>query len=406
MGDTQNTANTTSHHTMKRALVIAASLALVWGAPQFLTDTIRSNCRSEVTTVFEETETETVNKVICQTEFREECSAKVSEVCRNVTTGEAKCEQIENFVCVDSITNKCGIEKVLKNVSYTETVCRSKLENICEKEFVDGEATPVEGSCVSKPTEVCEEMTRFQEEFVDEDRCRDIPIKDCKNVQSEVCSEQQELVCEDSEDCQIVPHEECEHIVEKIPKKVSKKITKVVCDESEEVEEPTEVKDESSNNDDNSNNIINDIFEIFGIGNSGENEIDDEKPEFVPVTTTEFMVDDGLLSESTTKTTTKSTTASTTTRTTTTSTTTTTTTATPTTLRSSTVSDSENIPTVATNVRRMDGSKIIFSDEELEARNKDLANRVYLNVVPNRPTSTESAPRTSEDPHSRIFFPE
>merc|ERR1712193_173772 len=398
MGDTQNTANTTSHHTMKRALVIAASLALVCGAPQFLTDTLRSNCRSEVTTVFEETETETVNKVICQTEFREECNTKVAEVCRNVTMGEAKCEQMENFVCVDSITNKCGIEKVLKNVSYTETVCRSKLENICEKEFIDGEATPVEGSCVSKPTEVCEEMTRFQEEFVDEDRCRDIPIKDCKNVQSEVCSEQQEQVCEPqhSEDCQIVPHEECEHIVEKIPKKVSKKITKVVCDESGEGEEPSEEKDESSNNDDNSNNIINDIFEIFGIGNSGENEIDDEKPEFVPVTTTEFMVDDGLLSESTTQTTTTSTTASTTTSTTTTTTT----------LRSSTVSDSENIPTVATNVRRMDGSKIIFSDQELEARNKDLANRVYLNVVPTRPTSTESAPRTSEDPHSRIFFPE
>merc|ERR1711978_113075 len=406
MGDTQNTANTTNHHTMKRALVIAASLALVCGAPQFLTDTLRSNCRSEVTTVFEETETETVNKVICQTEFREECSAKVSEVCRNVTTGEAKCEQMENFVCVDSITNKCGIEKVLKNVSYTETVCRSKLENICEKEFIDGEATPVEGSCVSKPTEVCEEMTRFQEEFVDEDRCRDIPIKDCKNVQSEVCSEQQELVCEPqhSEDCQIVPHEECEHIVEKIPKKVCKKITKVVCDESEEGEEE---KDESSNNDDNSNNIINDIFEIFGIGNSGENEIDDEKPEFVPVTTTEFMVDDGLLSESTTQTTTTSTTASTTTATTTRSSTSTTSTrTTTTTLRSSTVSDSENIPTVATNVRRMDGSKIIFSDQELEARNKDLANRVYLNVVPTRPTSTESAPRTSEDSHSRIFFPE
>merc|ERR1712102_191093 len=406
MGDTQNTANTTTHHSMKRALVIAASLALVCGAPQFLTDTLRSNCRSEVTTVFEETETETVNKVICQTEFREDCSAKVSEVCRNVTSGEAKCEQVENFVCVDSITNKCGIEKVLKNVSYTETVCRSELENICEKEFIDGEATPVEGSCVSKPTEVCEEMTRFQEEFVDEDRCRDIPIKDCKNVQSEVCSEQQEQVCEPqhSEDCQIVPHEECEHIVEKIPKKVSKKITKVVCDESEEGEEE---KDESSNNDDNSNNIINDIFEIFGISNSGENEIDDEKPEFVPVTTTEFMVDDGLFSESTTQTTTTSTTASTTTATTTrSSTSTTSTTTTTTTLRSSTVSDSENIPTVATNVRRMDGSKIIFSDQELEARNKDLANRVYLNVVPTRPTSTESAPRTSEDPHSRIFFPE
>merc|ERR1712244_141603 len=399
--DTQNTANTTHHHTMKRAIVIAASLALVWGAPQFKTDTIRSNCRSEVTTVFEETETETVNKVICQTEFREDCSAKVSmsEVCRNVTTGEAKCEQIDNFVCVDSITNKCGIEKVLKNVSYTETVCRSKLENICEKEFIDGEAKPVEGSCVSKPTGVCEEMTRFQEEFVDEDRCRDIPIKDCKNVQSEVCSEQQELVCEPqhTEDCQIVPHEECEHIVEKIPKKVSKKITKVVCDENEEGEEPTEVEDASSNNDDS---IINNIFEIFGISNTGENEIDDEKPEFVPViTTTEFMVDDGLLSESTTKTTTTSTMAPTTT-------TTTSTTTSTTTIKTSTVKDSENIPNVTTEVRRMDGSKIIFSDHELDARNKDLASRVYLNVVPTRPTSTESAPRTSEDPHSRIFFPE
>merc|ERR1712149_122324 len=392
MGDTQNTANTTNHHTMKRAIVMAALLALVWGAPQFKTDTIRSNCRSEVTTVFEETETETVNKVICQTEFREDCNAKVAEVCRNVTIGEGECQNIEKFECVDSITNKCGIEKVLKNVSYTETVCRTKLENICEKEFVGGEARPVEGSCATKPTEVCEEMTRFQEEFVDEDRCRDIPIKDCKNVQSEVCNEKTESVCEPqhTEDCQIVPHEECEHIVEKIPKKVSKKITKVVCDENEEGEEPTEVEDESSNNDDS---IINNIFEIFGISNTGENEIDDEKPEFVPVTTTtEFMVDDGLLSESTTKTTATSTMAPTTTTTTSTTT--------------STVKDSENIPTVTTEVRRMDGSKIIFSDHELDARNKDLASRVYLNVVPTRPTSTESAPSTSEDPHSRIFFPE
>merc|ERR1711950_36719 len=154
MGDRAPTAN--NNHTMKRAIVIAATLALVWGAPQFLTDTIKSNCRSEVTTVFEETETETVNKVICQTEFREECNAKVTDVCRNVTTGEAECEMVEEFVCVDSVTNKCGIEKVLKNVSYTETVCQTKLENICEKESVDGEARPVAGSCASKPTEVCE----------------------------------------------------------------------------------------------------------------------------------------------------------------------------------------------------------------------------------------------------------
>merc|ERR1712038_1574800 len=96
------------------------------------------------------------------------------------------------------------------------------------------------------------------------------------------------------------------------------------------------------------------------------------------------------------------------TTTTTTTSTTSTASTTTTTLRTSTVKDIENIPTepVTTDVRRMDGSKIIFSDKELEARNKDLANRVYLNVVPTKPTSTESVPRTSEDPHSRIFFPE
>merc|ERR1711941_110368 len=171
----------------------------------------------------------------------------------------------------------------------------------------------------------------------------------------------------------------------------------------EEKERPTEIAEDESSNTDNTNNIINNIFEIFGIRNTGENEIEDENPELVPViTTTEFMIDDGLLSESTTKTTTISTTGPTTTTTTTTSTTITTT------LRTSTVKNLENIPTepVTTDVRRMDGSKIIFSDKELEARNKDLANRVYLNVVPTRPTSTESVPRTSEDPHSRIFFPE
>merc|ERR1712141_96986 len=120
-----------------------------------------------------------------------------------------------------------------------------------------------------------------------------------------------------------------------------------VCDEEEEEEEkPTNI----ANSDDN--DIINNIFEIFGITNNGENEIEDEKPELVPViTTTEFMIDDGLLSESTTKTTTTSRTGPTKTTTSTTSTSSTTTT-----LRTSTVKDLENIPIepVTTNVRRMD----------------------------------------------------
>merc|ERR1711879_429431 len=238
------------HHqlVMKRAIVIAASLALVWGAPQFFTDTIRSNCRSEVTTVFEETETEAVNKVICQTEFRDEC--------------------VKN------------IENVLKNVSYTETVCDNKPQDICEYEFVDGESRPVTGSCVSKTVEDCQEVTRFQEEFVDEELCRDIPIKDCQNVQDEVCSEKQKEVCDtlETEKCDVVPHEECRQVVEKIPTKISKKVTKVVCAEDTEEENKTEAPES-----DNSNNIINDIFEIFGVSNSNVNEVSE--------TTTKFMID-------------------------------------------------------------------------------------------------------------------
>merc|ERR1712228_360871 len=100
----------------------------------------------------------------------------------------------------------------------------------------------------------------------------------------------------------------------------------------------------SSDQSEYSNNIINDIFEIFGITNNRENEIEDEKLVPVTTTTTEFMIDDGLLSELTTKTAATSTTGPTTT-TTTTTTSTTSTSSTTTTLRTSTVTDVENIPT-------------------------------------------------------------
>merc|ERR1711902_211303 len=136
----------------------------------------------------------------------------------------------------DSMTNKCGVEQVLKNVSYTETVCRTVMEDICEMELRDGLSQPVEGSCVSKPVEDCGPETRFEEEFVEEEVCRDIPIKDCKNVQEEVCTDVTEEVCEEEEkeDCEIIPHEECKQVVEKVPKKISKKVTKVVCDNAED----------------------------------------------------------------------------------------------------------------------------------------------------------------------------
>merc|ERR1712214_175233 len=363
--------------------ILASSLPLLSAAPQFLTDTIRSNCRSEVTTVFEETETESVNKVICQTEFRDECVKVVEPICRNVTVGEQECHNVDEFVCVDSMTNKCGIEKVLKNVSYTETVCNNKPQEICEYEIVGGVSRPVEGSCVTKTMEECQEVTRFEEEFVDEELCRDIPIKDCQNVEREVCKEKQNEVGEslETEKCEIVPHEECQQVVEIVPTKISKKVTRVVCDEdgeegNEEAEEPQP---------DATNNIFNEIFEIFGVRNNNENEVEDE-------TTTEFMIDDGLFVETTPDTTT---TRSTSTSTTTTSTTTTSTTEAEGLLESS----SQAV---------MDGSKIVFSDDEISARNKDLANRLYIGPSRLRPQtpSTEETPRRKLDPNSRIFFPE
>merc|ERR1719422_2892624 len=109
---------------------------------------------------------------------------------------------------------------------------------------------------------------------------------------------------------------------------------------------------------------INDILEIFGVN------IDDN----------EVGVDDGLLYESTTV---KTSTQSTSTITTTVSTTTTTTTEEP-----STTTESEDFSTrfppresefvTTEGGRTMDGSKIIFSDDAINSRNKDLANRVYV----------------------------
>merc|ERR1711973_573109 len=346
--------------------ILASSLPLLSAAPQFLTDTIRSNCRSEVTTVFEETETESVNKVICQTEFRDECVKVVEPICRNVTVGEQECHNGDEFVCVDSMTNKCGIEKVLKNVSYTETVCDNKPQEICEYEIVGGVSRPVSGSCVTKTMEECQEVTRFEEEFVDEELCRDIPIKDCQNVEREVCKEKQNEVCEslETEKCEIVPHEECQQVVEIVPTKISKKVTRVVCDEdgevgNEEAEEPQP---------DATNSIFNEIFEIFGVRNNNENEVEDE-------TTTEFMIDDGLFVETTPDTT--------------------------------TTTEAEGL-LESSSQAVMDGSKIVFSDDEISARNKDLANRLYIGPSRLRPQtpSTEATPRRKLDPNSRIFFPE
>merc|ERR1712098_1045539 len=280
-------------------------------------------------------------------------------ICNNVSTGELECELVDRFNCVDSMTNKCGLESVLKNVSYTETVCETVMEDICELEVRNGIKEPVEGSCLSKPVEKCGPVTRFTEEFVEEEVCRDIPIKDCENVQEEVCNEKKEEVCEDleTESCEAVPHEECKQVVEKVPQKVSKKVTKVVCDDKESMSMETEPEVPD----------LNDILEIFGV-TSGDNEIDSNDAKTTETTST-----------------------------------TTTTTTSPSTTESTTVNEFGSVSTEEAS--RMDVSKIIFSDDAIDSRNKELSNRVYVGRIP---TTTVRIPdrRRNQNSNSQIFFPD
>merc|ERR1712122_254738 len=138
---------------------------------------------------------------------------------------------------------------------------------------------------------------------------------------------------------------------------------------------------------------INDILEIFGV-NVNDNEVG---------------VDDGLLSESTTaKISTQSTSTTTTTTTSSTSTTPSTT------AEPSRTTESEEFSTrfppresefvTTEGGRTMDGSKIIFSDDAINSRNKDLANRVYVGQVPS--TTTTRTTQRVNNPNSKIFFPE
>merc|ERR1712235_198289 len=147
-----------------------------------------------------------------------------------------------------------------------------------------------------------------------------------------------------------------------VPQKVSKKVTKVVCDDKESMnmETESEVPD------------LNDILEIFGV-TSGDNEVDSND-----VKTTK-----------TTSTTTSSTTATTTTL--------------PASTESSTINEFGGVSTEEAS--RMDVSKIIFSDDAINSRNKDLFNRVYVGRIP---TTTLRTPdrRRNQNTNSQIFFPD
>merc|ERR1712214_231867 len=132
------------------------------------------------------------------------------------------------------------------------------------------------------------------------------------------------------------------------------------------------MKKEPNNEADEGVPDINDILEIFGITNIDcENEIE---------------IDDGLRSSSTTSSTT---------------------TPTPTTTTATTSDTLEFLPTSSTQntMRKMDGSKIIFSDAEINSRNKELENRVYAGRFPSSSTR-RTVPRREQIPNSQIFFPE
>merc|ERR1711915_580575 len=71
---------------MKQVLVFSAVVSLALGAPQYLAENKKlsgklkdEGCHTEYVTVWEDIETEEVNKVICETEFKEECFTEYEE---------------------------------------------------------------------------------------------------------------------------------------------------------------------------------------------------------------------------------------------------------------------------------------------------------------------------------------
>ena len=63
----------------KLLLVLAATVACALSLPQ-------SRCRTQVAAP-----TQQLAKVVCETEFREQCEVRVETSCRNVTTGRQEC---------------------------------------------------------------------------------------------------------------------------------------------------------------------------------------------------------------------------------------------------------------------------------------------------------------------------
>jgi len=406
---------------MKQFIIFAFLADAVFSAPQFLVenkDVSEDGCHTEYTTVWEEVETEEVNKVICETEFREECFTEVDEVCKNVT--EKVCRMEDEMVCVDSITNKCGLEKVLKNETYSELECTNVYKNICEYEWI-GEGknrkwVPVEGSCVTKPFEECDNIEKVRENFVEEEVCRDIPIKDCKNIPKEVCVEPSgdQQVCEEvpEEKCEIVPHEECQQITEKVPKKISKKVATIVCKENQPESEDADIElktsidaaDVSENEISDEPEVKKQIPEVLteestitevstdhddeeeGSGEEEQLEFDFEVEEVTSQSETTQMTVDEMTSVTTEDSVTTKQDDE---------------------VLEKTTTDEPTTPAVKVDNepknKKYDDSRIIFSDQAIDDRNKVLATRVFIDDGLLTQKSTVAPRRNLES--DRIFFP-
>jgi len=434
---------------MKQAVVFAALFATVFSAPQYLVETkemsgalMEDGCRMEYVTVWEDVETEEVDKVICETEFKEECFTENEEVCVNAT--EKVCSMVDEMVCVDSITNKCGLEMVLKNETYTETECNKVYKNICEYEWVGEGKTrkwvPVEDSCVTKPFEECEDVEKFKENYVEEEVCRDIPIKDCRNMPKEVCVDPAEnQICEEvpSEKCEIVPHEECKQITGTVPKKVSKRVTKVMCDGDEEQERnendielktsidtadvsENEIDDEPVQNESEQPEIqANPEIVTERIDDSVDNEeveevdlgVDLSEEEGSAEATTEEQMEttEESMKEETTMQPIEDITEMITTETITAEDNLTEMVEAITTEAPKAVKELTTESTVSSEAprRNFDDSRIVFSDEAIDNRNKVLATRVFIDdgLLSPRSTTEKPAAKKSSD-NSRIFFPD
>jgi len=433
----------------KMLVTVRMSVFMLMGLGGVLTAPLSEtrSCSMEYVTIWDHVVQEQVNKVVCETEFKEICDTAIEEVCRT----EPVCVTEERMVCEDSVTTKCGLEKQLVNQTFVVKECKQVKKQICEYEWLgEGENkvwTPVEGSCVEKPFEECEDVTKFDEQIVEKEVCREIPIEDCQLETNEVCDiDATREVCEDQpiETCEILPHEECREITEKVPKTVSRKVAQLFCD-GEQVEEneindaKEETKDSEEDEEEFSNEVediseegnltgvtINEIFgEDFGetenVSKDNEN-VNEEKEVKVVDEDSEIQDNDFnmilRLDENVETTTFKDDSEEDTTL----QTEFKTTESAWTTTDAVEVSSSSDEDSVATTTESFDqptetkvnessdpsgsdGSRIVFSDDELNKRNEILATRRNIFQHNTRTTTTLPASK-KEDNSSKIFFPD